>query len=83
MNEPSQVDETELNQYQLWALEILNTGNGARLDPQCPLSMKTAMHDLWRFGMADRSFDDLTRSMIYEITSAGRERASEVLSEET
>lgn len=80
MTDLTKEEWSNLNQYQHWALEILNKNGGARLDPSCPLSMKTAMFDLWRFGMADKKFDQLTSSMSYTITDVGRTCAASVLS---
>lgn len=64
----------ELSQYHRWALEILNKAPGGEVVPEGPASMKSAMHDLWRFGFAARKFNPIR----YSVTFLGRRAAQEI-----
>lgn len=67
-------DWPKLSQYQRWALEILTRSGQREITPDGPQSIKTAMHDLWRFGLAERKFGP-TR---YTATLLGRRAAQEL-----
>ena len=75
MPELPREDWSKLTQNHKWALEILSNATDATIEPEAR-AMMHAMHDLWRFGFADRKF----KPMRYQITSLGRRAASEVLS---
>ncbi|MEO0975985.1 MAG: hypothetical protein AAFY24_01950 [Pseudomonadota bacterium] len=70
----------KLTQNHRWALEILAEASDAHIQPECPRSMKAAMHDLWRFKFAERSFE--LGMLTYKITFLGR-RAYQEISEAT
>lgn len=69
---------SKLTENHKWALSILRDAQSHGVEPMEPRSMKTALHDLWRFGFADRKFQD-GMSMRYQITFLGLRAASEAL----
>lgn len=63
------------------ALRILRDAHSHGVEPMEPRAMKVALHDLWRFGFADRKLQD-GMQMRYQITFLGLRAASEVVHKE-
>lgn len=61
------LDWNDLTENHRRALRILSDEGGPVHSVE-PRSFKTACHDLWRFGLAERRFNPLT----YKITFLGR-----------
>lgn len=68
----------KLTENHKWALRILRDAQPHGVEPMEPRAMKTALHDMWRFGFADRKFQD-GMSMRYQITFLGLRAASETI----
>lgn len=70
----------KLTQNHRWALEILSDAGGAHIQPEAPGSMRAAMHDLWSFKFAERSFE--LGMLTYKITLLGRRAHDHILKEQ-
>jgi hypothetical protein len=67
-----------LSQNHKRALEILNRSPQAYVQPEEPRAMKIAMHDLWRFGLANRQ---VKKPLKYKISFTGRRVADDLFGE--